>query len=214
MKAYIFDLDGTLLDSMGVWLSIDIEFLKKRGLIVPDDYAAKVSSMNFPEAAAYTIKRFELPDSVECLIHEWSNMAVFAYGNTIQMKPYAKEYLSALREHGAKLAIATSSTPELYEPALVNHGIYDWFNVICNAEEVDCGKSHPDIFLLAAKKLNVSPSDCVVYEDILTAVKSAKSIGMTVCAVYDTSSENDWEEIKQLADYAIFDFKDAPLHHL
>jgi len=211
MKAYIFDLDGTLLDSMGLWLNIDIEFLRKRGLAAPDDYADKVSSMSFQEAATYTIGRFGLPDTVDGLLQEWNDMAVFAYGHTIRMKPYAKEYLLTLKERGTKLAIATSAIPELCELALRSHGIYDWFSIICNSNEVGCGKSRPDIFLLAAKKLGVDPRDCIVFEDILDAVKSAKNVGMIVCGVYDKASENDWDAIKDMADYALLDFRDAPV---
>jgi len=211
MKAYIFDLDGTLLDSMGVWLDIDIEFLKRRELAVPDDYSERISAMGFAEVAAYTIERFGLPDTVDGLLREWSGMAAHAYGNTVRMKPRAREYLLALRERGAKLAVATSAIPELCELALRNHGIHDWFNVICNSSEVGCGKSRPDVFLLAARKLGVDPRDCVVFEDILDAVKSAKSVGMIVCGVYDKASDGDWETIKGLADYALLDFGDAPV---
>jgi len=209
MKSYIFDLDGTLFDSMSVWLDIDVAFLAKRGIVAPKDYADNISAMAFSEAAAYTIERFNLPDSAESLMQEWHEMAAFAYGNTVQMKPYAKEYLAELRKRSAKLAIATSAVPELYEPALRKHEIYDWFDVICDANEIGYGKSRPDIFLLAAKKLGVLPEDCVVFEDISAAVKAAKSIGMTVYGVYDKSS--DWEQIKQVADGVILDFRDAPL---
>jgi len=211
MKAYIFDLDGTLLDSMGVWLNIDIEFFKKRGLAVPDDYFDKISSMGFSQIAAYTIERFGLPDTVESLLQEWSDMAAYAYGHTVQMKPHAKEFILALRERGTKLAIATSAIPELCELALRSHGIYDLFSVICNSNEVGCGKSQPDVFLLAAQRLGVNPCDCVVFEDILDAVKSAKSVGMIVCGMYDKASESDWDMIRAMADYAILDFRDAPV---
>jgi len=206
MKAYIFDLDGTLLDSMGVWLDINVVFLANRGIVAPADYARKISAMTFSESAAYTIERFNLPDTTESLVQEWYDMAALAYGNTVQMKPHAKEYLAELRKRGAKIAIATSSVPELYEPALHKHGIYDWFDVICDASEVGCGKSRPDIFILAAKKLGIPPEDCIVFEDILAAVKSAKSIGMTVYGVYDNASKSDWEQIKKTAHGVISDF--------
>jgi beta-phosphoglucomutase-like phosphatase (HAD superfamily) len=210
-KAYIFDLDGTLLDSMGVWEQIDIDFLAKRGIAVPPNYMEDISSMAYHEAAAYTIKRFALTDSIEGLKREWNDMAAYAYGHTVRMKPYAKEYLMALHERGAKLAVATSLFPELCEPVLRNNGIDNLFHAICNTDEAGHGKSRPDVFLLAAKKIGVTPGGCLVFEDILAAVKSAKNAGMGVCAVYDKRSENDWEEIKATADYAIVDFRNAPL---
>ena len=211
MKAYVFDLDGTLLDSMNIWEQIDVEFLKKRGFDVPPDYIDALSSKSFPEAAEYTIKRFRLKDSVDELLHEWQAMAVYAYGNTIALKPNAGEYLLALKSKGAKLGIATSLPPSLYSPALNNHGIENLFDAVCSTDEVEHGKTHPDIFYLIARKLGVSPSGCVMFEDVLQAVQSAKSAGMTVYGVYDESSKDHWEQIKQTADGTFCDFKDAPL---
>jgi HAD superfamily hydrolase (TIGR01509 family) len=210
MKAYIFDLDGTLLDSMNVWEQIDVDFLEKRDIAIPDDYIKTVLSMSFQEAAAYTIKRFALPDSVNDLMREWNDMAVYSYGHTVQMKPQAKEYITSLREHGEKLAVATSLPMELYTPALKHHGIYDLFHVICSTDEIGYGKASPDIYLLTASRIGVSACDCVVFEDILVAIKSATSVGMTVYGVYDKSSESDWQQIIKIADGVIYDFKDAP----
>ena len=219
--AHIFDLDGTLLDSMDVWHKVDIDFLHKRGITVPPDYPQAISALTFYETADYTIRRFGLSDSIEDLQREWNEMAVYSYKHNVQLKPYAKEYLTALRgsarQGGArqsgdiKLAVATSLPAELHKPALQSHGIYDFFHAICTTDEAGQGKTHPDVFLLAAKKIGAQPSDCVVYEDILAAVKSAKSAGMTVCAVYDNASKADWEEIKKYADYAILDYSDASL---
>ena len=211
MNVCIFDLDGTLLDSMDVWESIDIDFLEKRGIVIPDNYIETVLSMSFPEAAAYTINRFSLPESVDDLIKEWNDMALCAYGNSVQMKPHAKEYLTALHKQGVKMAIATSLPVKLYEAVLHNHDIYSLFHVRCSTDEVAYGKSHPDIFLYTAKKLGASPCDCVVFEDILAAIKSAKGIGMTVYGVYDKSSESDWKQISKIADGVIVDFKNAPM---
>ena len=206
-RAYIFDLDGTLLDSMDVWERIDIEFLEKRNIAIPPDYIPTVLSMTFPESAAYTIHRFCLTDSVEELLQEWNRMAIHAYANTVPLKPYAKEYLTSLRERGAKLAIATSLPAQLYEPALHAHGIYGMFDAISSTDEVSRGKTYPDVFLLTAQKLGEEPANCIVFEDILAAIKSAKSIGMTVYGVYDKSSEADWAEIEKTADGVICNFK-------
>jgi len=210
MKAYIFDLDGTLLDSMDVWHKIDIDFLQKRGITVPPDYMDSIIAKTFSEAAAYTIERFGLSDTVEELMREWNEMAAYAYGNTVELKPYAKEFLLSLHEQGVKLAAATSLSIELLTLVLKRHGIYDLFDVICTTDETGKGKSHPDVFLLTAKKLGVQPSECVVFEDILAAVKSAKHAGMTVYGVYDKASEADWEQIKQTADHTIIAYNTVP----
>lgn len=210
MKAYIFDLDGTLLDSMGVWTQIDIDFLANRGLEVSCDFIDAVSSMSFPEAAAYTIARFNLPDTVEMLLQEWNAMAVHAYGHTVQMKPYAKDYLQQIKAHGNKIAIATSLPAELYKPALRNCGIEDLLDAICSTDEVAHGKTHPDVYLLAAQRLDTSPDDCVVFEDILEAIISAKRAGMTVYGVYDEASKTHWNEIQATADGILYDFQDTP----
>jgi len=210
-KAYIFDLDGTLLDSMGVWTQIDADFLAKRGIAVPPDYMEAIMPLTFHETAAYTIKRFALPESIEELMREWNDMAAYTYGHTVKLKPFAKEYLEKLRERGARMAIATGLSAELCTPVLRGNGIENFFETVCRTDEAGRGKSHPDVFLLAAKKIGALPRDCLVFEDIIAAVKSAKSAGMSVCAVYDKSSKNDWEQIKAAADYAIVDFHDAPI---
>lgn len=211
MKAYIFDLDGTLLDSMGVWEQIDMDFLTKRGLEVPPDYINTICSRSFPEAAQYTIDRFGLSESVDDLLREWNSMAIYAYGHTVPLKPNAKKYLSALKRQGAKLGIATSLPAALYEPALRNHGIMGLFDVICSTDEVSFGKIKPDVFLFAASKLGIDPKECVVFEDILQAIKSAKLAGMMVYGVYDESSREHWPLIQQIADGVLYDFNDAPL---
>ena len=208
MKAYIFDLDGTLLDSMSVWEQIDVDFLTKRGLEIPPDYINAISSLTFKDAARYTIRRFALTESVEDLLSEWNSMAIHAYGNTVQMKPYAKEYLYSLKRKGAKLGIATSLPAVLYEPALRNHGIIELFDCICSTDEVTKSKTSPDVFLLAARKLGVDPEECIVFEDIPDAIKSAKLAGMTVYGVYDEASKEHWQFIQQIADGVIYDFSE------
>jgi len=207
-KAYIFDLDGTLLESMDVWSKIDDAFFKKRNITRPDDYTQAILPMHIDETAVYTINRFGLNETPEAIKQEWLDMAIKAYSTEVNLKPHAKEYLESLNKKGHKLAIATSLPPEIMIPALHKHGIYHIFQAICTASEVGCGKTKPDIFLLAAKKLGTAPEDCLLFDDLLAAAKSAKSIGMKVCAVYDKTSAKDWKEIQQLADYAITSFQE------
>ena len=210
-KAAIFDLDGTLLDSMGVWDQVDIDFLAKRGIEVPADYMGKVAAMQFRQIAEYTIARFGLPDTPEALMQEWDDMARVAYSTVVEAKPHAVEYLSYLKRSGAKLAVATSLPPALREPAMKHVGIFDYFDQIVSVDDAnDVGKDRPDVFLLAAGRLGVVPEQCTVFEDLLVAMRAAKSVGMRVWAIHDDSSAGDWPDICGLADGVLFDFSEAP----
>jgi HAD superfamily hydrolase (TIGR01509 family) len=210
IDAAIFDLDGTLVDSMWVWERIDVDFLAKRGIEVPPDYFDAISALGFRETANYTIERFSLGESPDALMREWNDMAIDEYSHNIGLKPGAGEYLERLRAAGVRLAVATSSPPELSEPALVNNGIREFFDVVCTAGDVARGKEFPDIFLYAAERISTNPGRCLVFEDTLPAVKSAKRAGMSVWGVYDESSSDHWEEIKRTADGYLRNFRDAP----
>ena len=143
-KGAIFDLDGTLLDSMGVWDQVDIDFLSKRGIDVPDDYMTKVAAMQFRQIAEYTIARFSLTDTPEELMDEWDHMARVMYATVVEAKPYAREYLAQLKESGAKLAVATSLPPMLREPAMKHVGIFDYFDEVVSVDDAgDVGKDQP-----------------------------------------------------------------------
>lgn len=210
-KGAIFDLDGTLLDSMGVWDQVDIDFLGRRGIEVPDDYMAKVSAMQFRQIAEYTIARFGLDDTPEQLMAEWDEMARVAYSTVVEAKPHAVEYLRLLKESGAKLAVATSLPTTLREPAMAHVGIDGFFDAVVGVEDAgDVAKDRPDVYLLAAERLGVAPDGCTVFEDLLAGIKAAKSAGMTVWAMNDDSSARDWPEICGIADGVLFDFNDAP----
>lgn len=210
-KAAIFDLDGTLLDSMGVWDQVDADFLSKRGIPVPADYMTKVAAMQFRQIALYTIRRFDLPDTPEELMAEWDDMARTAYSTVVEAKPHAIEYLRHLKDSGASLAVATSLPPSLREPAMEHVGIAGYFDAIISVDDAgDVGKDRPDVYLLAAQRLAVPPQDCTVFEDLLAGVRSAKSAGMTVWAMHDDSSDTDWTSICDIADGVLFDFADAP----
>ena len=153
-KAAIFDLDGTLLDSMGVWDQVDIDFLNKRGIEVPPDYMTKVSAMQFRQIAEYTIARFGLTDAPEELMQEWDDMASVAYSTTVEAKPGALDYLRDLKDSGVKLGVATSLPPRLREPALRHVGMFDLFGQISRHE----GLGHARRLLRLRLARNLPPS--------------------------------------------------------
>lgn len=210
-RAVVFDLDGTLLDSMDVWENIDIAFLKKRGLPVPSGYVTEICARSFIEAAEYTINLFHLSESVDAIIHEWNEMAAYEYAHNVTLSPFAADYLRQLKHAGVKLAVATGLPQTLYEPCLKKNGIYEMFDVLCSTDDMARGKEFPDIFVHCADQLGVAPEQCLVFEDVLPAVRSAKQAGMTVYGVYDKYSEHNMEEIKKIADGYLFDFCFAPI---
>lgn len=206
VRGAIFDLDGTLLDSLWVWDEIDKRFLLRRGIDPPSDYLSVVNGMEFMQAAVYTIERFRLHERPESLCEEWSALAREAYAQEIPLKPYAKEYLAYLAGRGVRLGIATSSRPELYIPALERAGVHRLFSAATVTSEVPRGKQFPDVYLETAKRLGVSPADCAVFEDILHGVKSAKSAGFYTVGVADAYSAADKEEICRTADRYVESF--------
>lgn len=210
-EAAIFDLDGTLLNSMDVWERIDIDFLSKRGLPVPANYVTEICARSFEEAAQYTINLFGLNETVPSIIEEWNLMAVHEYENNVRLMPYTHEYLLRLKALHIKLAVATGLPEELYKPCLINNGVYELFDFQCSTDQVQKGKEYPDVFLFVSNELKISPQKCIVFEDVLPAVKSAKQAGMITYGVYDKYSAHNELEIKAIADGYLYDFRDAPL---
>lgn len=207
----IFDLDGTLIDSMTIWDKIDYDFLNKRNLKVPSSLKSEIETLTFEEGANYFKKNFNLKESVKEILDEWNNMAVNEYSHNIKLKKNVRDFLINLKSKSIKLSIATSNTPKLTRLVLENNKILHLFDSITTINEVNRNKTFPDIYLLCAKKLNLSPEKCAVFEDILPAIKSAKAAKMKTVGVYDHSSKYQEQKIKRLADYYIYDYNELKL---
>lgn len=208
IKAVIFDLDGTLIDSMGIWAQIDKEYLSCFGHTVPDNLQEEITHLTFTETANYFKERFNIEDDIDDIIATWNTMAFNHYSNDIKLKDNVIPFLNKLKNKGIKISLATSNSITLLEATLKNNGIYHYFDAISTTEEVKKSKDNPDIYLLSAKKLNIDPKDCLVFEDIVQAVKGAKLAGMKVCAVYDRCSEHQKDELISLADKYILNFEE------
>lgn len=206
-KTAVFDMDGTIIDSLSVWDKIDREFLEhKRGIPVPPDYVEKIAAMSCYETAVYTVSRFKLTDTPQKLMDEWQQMAIYEYSHNIRLKEGVLDYFKYLKSNNKKIVLCTSSPKDLYEPVLKNNGIYDFFDAFACTCEAGKGKGMPDVYIMAAKKANTEPMDIMVFEDILEAAASAKKAGMHVCGVFDDRSKHNTEKMKVLCDYYIHSF--------
>lgn len=203
-KAAIFDLDGTLLDSMWIWKQLDADFLAMHGQKITQDYTDAIKSMTWEEGARYTVERYGLSKTPQEVIQTWFDMSADYYRTKVTMKPHAKEYLAFLHEHGVPMAIATSMEPQHnIDIVLDANDIRKYFSNVTVASEVTRGKGFPDIYLLSASRLGLAPSECAVFEDILAAIRGAGSGGFQTVGIYDDISEGEWPTIQKEATLAV-----------
>lgn len=207
IKGVIFDLDGTLLDSLDVWTRVDEVFFNKRGLTLTKDYQDAIGHNGLDNAAEYTIKRYNLKESKESIIKEWKDGVLKAYKEEVFLKPNAKEFLLKLKNENIPFCVATANDEDCYKSALINNGVYELFDFILDVNQFKKGKDNPDIYLEAARRLNINIEDCAVVEDIIMAVRTANKVGFFTIGVYDKSS-SETKELKEECDKFIMDFKE------
>lgn len=202
-KALLFDLDGTLIDSMGIWADIDKEYLKRYGYEVPVDLQKCIEGMHFREVAVYFKDRFNISDSIETIEEDWNNMALQKYAHEVPIKAGALELIKWAKQNNFKLAISTSNSRPLVEAFVKARNLEAYFDFILSGDDIYKSKPDPYVYLLCAEKLCVKPSECLVFEDIVPGILAGKNAGMQVCAVEDRYSAGIREEKISLADYYI-----------
>jgi len=212
IEAVIFDVDGTLVDSMWIWKQVDIEFLGKRGITLPERLQSEIEGMSFSETAIYFKARFDLVESLEEIKAEWNDMAEEYYKKHIKLKDGAKELLRLLHQKGYILGIATSNSRELVDHMLANHDIRQYFSNIRTSCEVEKGKPHPDVYLKVAEDMCVKPENCLVFEDTLAGVMAAKAAGMKVFAVADEISYESKDKLVEMTEGYIHSFEEVMEH--
>jgi len=206
-KAVLFDLDGTLVDSMWMWETIDIEFLGKYGYSCPPELQKTIEGMGFTETAVYFKERFSLPMTLEEIKECWSQMAMDKYRTQVPLKPGALEFLRYCKDQGIATGIATSNGRPIVDAVIEALQIGEYFQEVATACEVEKGKPEPDIYLVA-RRLQVAPEDCLVFEDVPAGILAGKRAGMTVLAVEDDFSRELSGEKKALADGYICDYSE------
>ena len=210
-KGAIFDLDGTLLDSMHVWDKVDEEYFALLGKPVPVGYVLAIRDLTMLQAAEYTKRITGVADSAEEICAKWREMVADHYAEQVQPKRGAAEFLRFLSKSGVKFGIATTLTEDIYMPALERLGIAEDFSAKVSVRDVGKGKGFPDVYLRAAHLMGMDASECVVFEDILKGITSAKSAGFTVVGVYDESSAADEGAARRTAALYVYDFTSEEL---
>lgn len=206
IKAVIFDVDGTLVDSMWIWREIDVEFLARRNIELPQDMQKDIEGLSYTSTAEYFRERFDLPMTVDEIKEEWRVMADELYKTRIPLKEGVRELLDVCRAKGLKIGIATSNSRALVENMLKRHDIEQYFDGIRTSCEVPRSKPFPDVYLKAAEDLGVAPENCLVFEDTVAGATAGKAAGMRVVAIYDELSAESREHLEQLAVLYIEDF--------
>lgn len=206
--AIIFDMDGTLVDSMWMWHAIDVEYLGRFGIPLPEHLQEEIEGMSFSETAVYFKETFSLSDSLDTIKADWNAMACDKYRYEVPFKEGVPDFLSQMKSRGIKLGVATSNSRELVEHAAEALSLYRYFSCIMTGCEVARGKPAPDIYLAVAQKLGVLPEKCLVFEDILPGIQAGKAAGMKVCAVEDDYSADVRDRKRALADYFIDSYQE------
>lgn len=210
-----FDLDGTLLESNGLWLRIDQIFLENRGIYtMPDDYIHYVTNHIAPKGAAYTKERFGLKESPEEILKEWQDMAAHAYRHELPLTKGAKNLLYSLKEEDIPMCLLTACLPELCQGALDNHGIEPYFQNIHAAIELGFDKRDKELFPLVAKLQGKHPSQCILIDDAIDYCIAAKESGFTVIGIQDPHGKDNKEKLSKICDMFVEDLTQLNPHIL
>lgn len=207
-KYCIFDMDGTLTDSMGYWNALGYDYLRARGVEPPEDLFERFRAATLAESARYFME-LGVPGPEERIVEELSAMMAENYRLRVPLKPGMAEYLEKLRAQGARLAVATATALPLVHACLRRLGVEDCFECFSSCESLGRSKEFPDVYLEAARHMGAKPEETVVFEDSLFAARTAQKAGFRVVGVYEAVNEEEWPALAELSEETITDWREA-----
>lgn len=206
MKTYLFDFDGTLVDSMPTYGSVMIRILDENGVAYPSDIVKIITPLGYIGTAKYFREVLCCKRTEEELTAMMAEYMIDAYSNRIVAKPNVIPVLRALKAYGASLNVLTASPHVTLDPCLRRNGIWELFDNVWSCNDFSTTKADPVIYKMAAERIGVPVSEVLFLDDNLNADLTAKSAGMPVCGVYDDSSAEYEAEMREACDYYIKDF--------
>lgn len=214
MKGILFDMDGTLLDSMPVWKNLAVDFLRSRKVDIPDGFEGKIKTMTLREAITYMQNTFFQDEDPAQLLKEGYELLAYHYTHTIELRPHVRETLEFLKEERVPMAISTATDDHLAELALNHQKIMGYFSFLQTVKNTGHTKNEKEFWLEGARRIGMDPSELVVFEDALYAMVTAKEAGMTVIAIEDQTAYMDRDKIREICDYYLESYQDFRLDML
>ena len=208
MNTYLFDFDGTLVDSMPTFISAMLRILDENNISYGSDIIKIITPLGLEGTTEYYINTLGINQPKEALMALMKSYMFDAYRNTIPAKENVISVLKELKKRGASLNVLTASPHVTLDVCLKRLGIYDLFDNVWSCDDFSTTKANPEIYVMAAKRLNRNVSDVLFLDDNLGADMTAKTAGMKVCGVYDDSSKDYADEIKAVADFYIYNFSE------
>ena len=206
MDTFLFDFDGTLVDSMPTYISAMLRILDENNVAYGSDIIKIITPLGVEGTANYYINTLGLNKSKEELLILMKSYMLEAYYYKIPAKENVISVLTELKKRGASLNVLTASPHITLDACLKRLGIYDLFDHVWSCDDFHTTKANPEIYVMAAQRLNKNVGEVLFLDDNLNADQTAKAAGMKVCGVYDDSSKAYMDEIKAVTDFYINDF--------
>ena len=205
LQGVIFDLDGTLLDSTGMWRQVDGRLMAHYGKEVPPDLSETVQRMSIEEFSQFFVEEFDLPVTPEQIAQQVADMVAEEYREKLQLKPHVPEILDWLDQQDIPYGVATATYGELAEAALRRLHVWGRLRFLLTEQNAGAPKTQPRIFQLAAQKLHLGRRQIAVVEDSLHALEGAKNGGFFTIGIADPENAPVWKEICATATVHIHD---------
>lgn len=206
----IFDMDGTLVDSMGYWGRLAVEYLESKGVCqINPRVLEQITPLPLIQIGALFIEEYGLEGTPESIAEEITALMAGHYHHDILLKPGVRDYLERLRADGVRMAVASATAEHLIQACLGRLGVLDYFDVLASCVTVGVGKKQPDVYDVCTRHFGAERSQVAVYEDAIHGAKTAKDAGYYVVGVYDESALPRMDELKQLVDEWIQDWETA-----